>query len=327
LVLFILGIGLGTGTPAQPAPAEAAGGSSDSATIAIGDQISLAFTSVPASLFARGRIAPGDRLGLVLHIGQPDPAAPYRLEPGDKLAVQFTYGSEIRPLYVSPGEKEDYYLSPINRLYTVQPDGALRMVGLKAPVAAAGRTLDELTTEVERLYLENGILQIPDVSISIEQRPDLRHQSIREILRSGGDRPASFLSMPVPADGFLSFPVIGSVLVAGRAIDDVGASVTEEYRRMGYARLTVNVFFEQIADPAGEREPPATVDKTVRMEVDSSGVVKFPLLGLYRIEGMAPIPLSEGLTDAYRRRGLEAARVTVIVERRAAAPPAAEAAP
>jgi protein involved in polysaccharide export with SLBB domain len=306
---------VGGGSVAR-AQTEAAAG----AVLAAGDRVSVTISSAPGAVYSRQPIRAGDQLGLVYHIATPAAGQPYRLEAGDKLSLQFTYGSEIRPIYVSPGEKEDYYLSPINRLYTIQPDGTLRLVGLRGPVRAAGRTLDELTSRVERLYLDQQVLQIPDVTIGVEQRPDLRHASIRELLRGERDEPASFLSVPVPGDGFVSLPLIGSVLVAGRGVDEVGESVTRLYRERGYDRLTVTIFFERIGANATTKPEDAAPNgsKTVEAEVTAAGTIELPLVGGVAVAGKTVEAAGETVAKEYRLRGLEKAEVKV--ERRTEAP-------
>lgn len=293
---------------AQPAEAPAE-------PIRPGDRIGVAISFAPTSPVATQPIRPGDRLAFSFFVAPPGSDGPYRLQPGDRVSVQMIYGSErIRPAFIGPGEKDDYYLSPLNRPYTIQPDGTLRLVGLREPVAAAGRTLDELTSEVERLYLSEGVLSIPEATINIEEIADLQHRALIQALAARADTEAPRLALVVPPDGRIQLPMLGAVDVAGLTTDDLATSLTQSYHHRHLDRLSVQVWFDGWTDQTHEQLASllAATSPIFRLRVPASGRIALPLMPSQPIAGLDVDEAASRLTAYYReQRGLQRVEVSV----------------
>jgi protein involved in polysaccharide export with SLBB domain len=316
-----------------------AGGEEDTYHVAAGDRLGVAITFAPPSTGERQVVEPGDQLGIIPHIDPPDPDRPYRLERGDLLNVVFKYSDTD----FSKSEPTPSISSPLNRSYIIQTDGKIRMVGIRPPVQAAGKTTDELTSAVERVYRDAGVLKYPEATVLLESRNDVKHKQLLDLLslaitldnsrfrtsgmsanreeitnRSGG----SILIMPVANDGRMTLPLIGSVPVIGRSIEEVGKKLTEVYRKAGYDRIGLDLFFVSTADNTYEQLMDLLSDRNnpMRMEVLPSGRIALPMLRSQAVAGKTTDQIGDLLTAAYRQRGLKRVEVSVWVERRAGGP-------
>jgi polysaccharide export outer membrane protein len=123
------------------------------------------------------------------------PLPPYHIEPLDALAV------------VVPNALPT---SPINGVYTVDPDGTLNLGAGYGIIKVVGLTIDEAKTAIEKQLKEGAGLKMPEVSIYPAQ--------IRGVQQIRGDH-------LVRPDGSVSLGAYGDVNVAGKTIAEAKAAV------------------------------------------------------------------------------------------------------
>jgi protein involved in polysaccharide export with SLBB domain len=287
--------------------------------LAPGDQVGVALTVRPPDPAQESVIEPGDVLAVSYHFGQPDPAKPYRLEPGDKVFLHFQYSPELSQLYY---KVEDDKISVLSREYLVQPDGALVLASLPKPVMIMGKTTAEVAALLREAY--KPLLSVPDVQVSVEPQflKDLTLTGLgpkKELFQLMTERPVSFLKAPVPSDGKLTLPLVGSVKVSGGSVDKAGREVTARYRELGFERVTVTVWFDMIAGEKYRalRQAWPEDKQPLTSEVLADGSLGLPMIGQYAAAGMTPEEAGRALTGQLAAQGFGRARVWLWIVRKA----------
>jgi polysaccharide export outer membrane protein len=155
-------------------------------------------------LFAAYQIAPGDVLDVVYHLERRRQEE-YRITLYHTLAVKFIGANEL------------------NETQQVLPDGTISL-----PYVGKTEVVGLTTTELERKLTEAyaDILQSPQIYVKI-QNFNARVEQIRNDLQTSA-RGLSKL-VRVRPDGYASFPLIGSIKVAQRTIEDVQGELREDY--------------------------------------------------------------------------------------------------
>lgn len=176
---------------------------------------------IPWEIFAQGeyigpprtphvpeyRVRVDDALLFVYRLTRETMNAPYRLKVGDVLKV------------------ESITSEPLNQTITVEPDGMITLP-IAGRLPAAGRTLDELTRDIENLVAP----QVRDPAISI--LPELLDQRLEELRATVDNRSAaggqSFEAIVTP-DGSIQLPAIGNVNVVGLSLPELNTEIAARY--------------------------------------------------------------------------------------------------
>ncbi len=171
-------------------------------------------------LFDLYRISPGDMLDVFFQVNTWKVINEFKLSVDDQLNIQFPYAPEL------------------NQLQLIQPDGYifLPMVG---EVRAAGKTVMELTAELEQKY--KPYLKDPDLLVTV---PEFR-ANIKQIKQDLSTAPRGLSRLvTVRPDGYCTFPLVGELLVAGRTVPDVNQNLDNMYDEY-LQGLKVNLFLHE----------------------------------------------------------------------------------
>ncbi|MCA9269711.1 MAG: polysaccharide biosynthesis/export family protein, partial [Planctomycetales bacterium] len=115
----------------------------------------------------------------------------------------------------------------LNRELVVQPDGTIT-VRLLGQVRAAGRSIVELTADLEERYLK--FYKVPSITITpvkVNTRLNDLRDSVDARFGSGGQ---SRLARVTP-EGTVQLPAVGSVPAQGLTLDELKREVDERYAR------------------------------------------------------------------------------------------------
>jgi polysaccharide export outer membrane protein len=162
----------------------------------------------PTDRFRHYLISPGDVLDIMYHIKSWEGQDEFRLSIDNQVDVKFPDMPEL------------------NEEAIIRPDGKISLPYL-GEVDAAGKTVSELTSELKSSYA--GILKKPELFVTV---PDFR-SAIREFkadLHSYG-RGLSRL-VTVRPDGLVAFPIIGDLMVSGKAFEDVKQEMNVRYAKV-----------------------------------------------------------------------------------------------
>jgi len=174
------------------------------------EEESVAFENVRQqfNLFEEYRIIPGDVLDVFFKI-----TTVGEMEKDFKLDVDH----EIQIKFVDTPE--------LNEQQIIRPDGTVSLPYL-GTVYVIGKTLKELTEELNKRY--SKILQHPNVYITV---PDFRAR-IREIKTDLRTAPRGLSKLLlVRPDGYCSFPMLGTVFVAGKTVPEVNKELNTLYHK------------------------------------------------------------------------------------------------
>lgn len=181
-------------------------------------------------------LAPGDQLELV-YTDQWPLEGEYRLLPGDDVRVEY--------LHLHSAENK---VDPdLDRTVQVQPDGriALPYVGM---VMAAGKTVAELATELNRRYEEFYVE--PQILATLE-KTGTGLKNLWESLRASGSR-----LVTIAPDGVIGVPFLGPVPAAGMTLRELQNELQARYSRVARnLSVTVRLAGSRALQPPGRRGP------------------------------------------------------------------------
>lgn len=152
----------------------------------------------------------------------------YRITPGDVLDVLFQIRTWIKKesftLAVDHSVTVKFIHAPeLNTTQQIRPDGTISLPYVGS-VYAIDRTVEQFTTELKELYKE--ILNIPEISVEV---PDFR-SSIKELKADLHTAPRGLSRLvTVRPDGFVTFPMVGDVMAAGKTIPEVNEALNAQY--------------------------------------------------------------------------------------------------
>ena len=191
----------------------------------------------------------------------------YRLKPGDVMDVLFQIRTWV--------EKESFALAvdhtvnivfvhapELNQSQKIRPDGTISLpyVGV---VRVIGKTVDELTEELKGRYA--NVLRDPDLYVLV---PEFQ-SAIMELKRDLHTAPRGLSRLAtVRPDGYITFPMVGDTLVAGRTVPEVNRELNEHYEQI-LPGLHCDLFLERHAGTViyvtGEVQRPGTysIDKPI----------------------------------------------------------------
>jgi polysaccharide export outer membrane protein len=155
-------------------------------------------------LFESYQIAPGDVIDIVYH-----------LERRRQEEYPITLYHEIAVKFVG--------VSELNETQQVLPDGTISL-----PYIGKVEVVDMTTSELENKLTEaySDILQAPEIFVKIQNFNE-RVEQIRDDLETSARGLSKLIR--VRPDGYASFPLVGSMKVAQRTIEDVQAELRKEY--------------------------------------------------------------------------------------------------
>jgi polysaccharide export outer membrane protein len=184
------------------------------------EQETFSFTPPDFRILRAYKISPGDQLDVLFQIQTWERSRAYELSLGDTVTVKFTK------------------LPDLNESQKIRPDGTISLPYLGL-VQAHGKNLQELSNELRERY--GAIMRDPDVYVTVpeyltqirEMKEDL-HTASRGLSRLVTVRP----------DGYVTFPMAGDVLVAGKTIPQVKDFLNSKYRDISES-LAVDLFLER----------------------------------------------------------------------------------
>ncbi len=174
------------------------------------------------NLFPGYQLTPGDVLDVFFQIRTWEKRDTFLLGVDDQISVKFINAPEL------------------NELQFVQPDGSIFLPYI-GEVAAAGRTVSDLTADIKRRY--NGILRDTEILVTVPQFRSSINQ-LREDLRTA-PRGLSRL-VTIRPDGYCTFPLVGDLYVAKMTIPDVNAALDTRYEQY-LPGLNADLFLHQYA--------------------------------------------------------------------------------
>lgn len=169
----------------------------------------------------------------------------YRMAPGDVLDVLFQIRSwqekETFPLAVDHTVSVKFVNAPeLNETQRVQPDGRISLPYVGS-VYVVGKTVSGLTAELRQRY--GLILRDPEIYVTV---PEFRSR-IKELKADLHTAPRGLSRLvTVRPDGYATFPLVGDVFVADRALPRVGRDLNERYEQV-LPGLHVDLFLERHA--------------------------------------------------------------------------------
>lgn len=197
-------------------------------------------------------LRPGDVLDVIFHLNTSSDG-PYRIQRGDHLEMMFLTASEL------------------NGTRIVMPDGVVDMPYVGA-IEVAGLSVADAQRKVIEQY--SRVLRRPEIVVSVA-RPMAQLENLRMTL----NHPATGMSreITVGADGRASFPLVGTLALQGKSVEDVVAELNQLY-----------------AAEFGEIRADVLLKSTVANEVYVLGAVTQP--GAYPVR--RPVSVLEALTMA-----------------------------
>jgi len=153
------------------------------------------------------RLRVGDDIDLVYRLTREQTSGPYRLEVGDEVRVESFTDPEL------------------NRELLIQPDGTitLRLLG---QVHANGKTVQQLTDDLERLYKK--YYKIPAITVT-PLKVNTRLEDLRESVDARYGQGGLQRVARVTPEGTIGLPVLGSVFVQGLSLEELRRELNERY--------------------------------------------------------------------------------------------------
>lgn len=149
-------------------------------------------------------LRPGDVLDVIFHLNTTS-EGPYRIQRGDHLEIMFLTASEL------------------NGTRIVMPDGVVDMPYVGA-IEVAGLSVPDVQDKVVEQY--GRVLRRPEIVVSVA-RPMAQLENLRMTL----NHPATGMSreITVGADGRASFPLVGTLSLQGKSVEDVAVELKDLY--------------------------------------------------------------------------------------------------
>jgi polysaccharide export outer membrane protein len=203
-----------------------------SSTVPVGKEVALERTSFsfnqnqhPYNLFPEYHIVPGDILDVLFQIRTWIKKEDFRIAIDHSIEVKFVYAHEL------------------DSTQRVRPDGNITLPYI-GDIYVVGKTVGELTKELKDRY--SRILNIPELYVEI---PDFR-SSIKELKADLHTAPRGLSRLvTVRPDGFVTFPMVGDVFVAGKTVPEVTKTLNQMYEKL-LPDLHCDLFLEKYTGSA-----------------------------------------------------------------------------
>ena len=162
----------------------------------------------PYDLFQQYRIAPGDVLDVLYQIRTWVKKDDFKIAVDHTVTVKFVHSSEL------------------NESQRIRPDGNISLPYL-GDVYVIDKTVSELRNELIGAY--SNILKKPEIYVLI---PEFR-SGIRELKKDLHTAPRGLSRLvTVRPDGYVTFPMLGDIFVARRAIPEINQTLNQMYEEI-----------------------------------------------------------------------------------------------
>lgn len=152
-------------------------------------------------------LRPNDTVALILTLPKSGTTGPYRLRRGDRVRIQ------------------GIAATPTELVAIVAPDGKVS-VPLVGDVGAAGKTAEQLSTNLERRYAQ--YIRDPHIVVN----PEAVAADADELRRAFSVGSSAGLEVIVDPSGMINLPRLGSVQVSGQSADALATMLTSRYARI-----------------------------------------------------------------------------------------------
>mgnify|MGYP001765892390 CR=1 FL=1 len=171
-------------------------------------------------MLSRYRISAGDVLDVLYQIRTWIEKPDFQIATDHTVSVKFVYTPEL------------------NTEQQVRPNGMITLPYL-GEIYVVGKTPQELEKELTRAY--STTLRNPEIYVQVPQFLS----AIQELKKDLHTAPRGLSRLvTVHPDGFVTFPMLGEVLVAGRTIQDVNSELNQRYESI-IPGLHVDLFLEK----------------------------------------------------------------------------------
>ncbi|MGB0664941.1 MAG: polysaccharide biosynthesis/export family protein [Pontibacterium sp.] len=205
------------------------------------------------------QISPGDSLEVTYHVDV-TVIDEYKIEIGDQIRVEF------------------YHYPQLDRTLNVRPDGFVT-VPYKGDIRAEGKTPPQLASDIDNFY--SDFLAQPAATVSLIRYGAKIRELKEAISTSTRGQSREVLVQP---DGTVRLPLLNSVPVAGKSIDQAAALINESYSESVQGMFTSTAVLEA----TGNR-------------VYVFGAVNAP--GYYQINGPTTVLQAIGLAKGFSNYG------------------------
>ena len=162
----------------------------------------------PYDLFPNYQIVPGDILDVLFQIRSWVKYDEFKIAVDHTIEVKFLHAPEL------------------NETQRVRPDGNITLPYI-GDIYVVDKTVKELQSELKERYKD--ILSIPTLYIWI---PEFR-SSIKELKADLHTAPRGLSRLvTVRPDGYLTFPMVGDLFVAGKTIPEINKVLNEQYEKI-----------------------------------------------------------------------------------------------
>lgn len=166
------------------------------------------------------KISPGDILDVLFQIRTWEKEEKFNIGIDNIITVKFVYAPEL------------------NTTQQVLPDGNITMPMI-GRINVFGRSIEKLNTELTEKY--SHILKNPDLYITIENS----RAGIQELKKDLHTAPRGLSRLvTVRPDGYVTFPMVGDLQVAGKTFDNVTKTLNKKYENV-LSGLHVDLFLEK----------------------------------------------------------------------------------
>lgn len=172
------------------------------------------------NIFNEYRVSPGDELDVLFEIRTWTVEEAYKVALDDKLFIKFVHTPEL------------------NEEQQIRPDGKISLPYIGS-YYVVGKTIEQIRTELVEQY--ENILVNPEIYVTV---PEYLTQ-LRELKRDLHTAPRGLSRLvTVRPDGFVTFPMVGDVFVAGKTMAEVQGFVDPQYNKISRS-LHVTIFLHQ----------------------------------------------------------------------------------
>lgn len=206
----------------------------------------------PFEVFSDYVMAPGDLLDVLFQIRTWVKKDEFLLAVDHKITIKFLHASEL------------------DSSQQIRPDGTITLPYIGS-VNVVDMTVENLTRKLQEKY--KSILNVPEILVEV---PDFR-SSIRELKADLHTAPRGLSRLvTVRPDGYVTFPMVGDLLAAGRTIPELNDLLNQQYETI-LPGLHCDLFLEkhsgslvyvvgEVRNPGGyEIRRPVTLPEAVSM--------------------------------------------------------------
>ncbi|MCP3927698.1 MAG: sugar transporter [Bacteroidetes bacterium] len=162
----------------------------------------------PFDLFTEYLIAPGDVLDILFQIQTWLEKERFLLAVDQVISVKFENTPEL------------------DVTQTIRPDGSISLPFI-GKIHVTGETVEDLTADLKDRYKE--VLQIPNLYIIVSEF----RSAIKELKKDLHTAPRGLSRLvTVRPDGFVTFPMVGDVFVAGKPVPEVNQILNDKYAQV-----------------------------------------------------------------------------------------------